>query len=59
MNAETAHQLNHDRIQERMREAQATRIARRLRPPATPRRPRLTVALIGQTLAFHRETAAR
>lgn len=59
MNAETAYQLNHDRIQERMREAQEARGARRLHAPAIRRRPRLTVALVGQTLAFHRETAAR
>lgn len=59
MNAETVHQLNHDRIQERMRDAHEARLARRLRTPANRRRPRLTVALVGHALALHRETAAR
>ncbi len=59
MTAETAHQLNRDRIDERIREAQEARLARRLRTPAIRRRPRLTIALFGHALALHRETAAR
>lgn len=59
MNAETMHQLNHDRARERMREAREARLARQLRTPANRRRPRLTVVLIGHALALHREAAAR